>query len=319
MNGDTDRLAELAGGVLAGDTRTIAQAISLLENDASAARGLLAALHPVAGQAYAIGVTGPPGAGKSTLISALVREARRAGQSVGVVSIDPTSPFTDGALLGDRIRLAEHYLDPGVFIRSMGSRGQAGGLAASTLQTVLILGAAGKDVVFIETVGAGQGEIGVLGVADSVVLVLMPGSGDAIQALKSGIMEIPDVIALNKSDLPGAQQAAKELRQVLSLGGVSSAPEVALTSARSGEGTVELWGVLERRRLEGAADGSFTRRRGDNLVEGAFAAATVRIRRYLDQAARSDPELGAMLEQVRSGELDPFSAVDEIVRRMLPQ
>jgi LAO/AO transport system kinase len=317
VNRDSGRRDQLAAGVLAGDTRTIAQAISLLENDAPEARGLLAALHSTGGQAYTIGVTGPPGAGKSTLISALVREARAAGQSVGVVSIDPTSPFTDGALLGDRIRLAEHFLDPGVFIRSMGSRGQAGGLAASTLQTVLILGAAGKDVVFIETVGTGQGEIGVLGVADSVVLVLMPGSGDAIQALKSGIMEIPDLIALNKSDLPGAEQAAKELRQVLSLG--TTPPALALTSARSGEGVAELWAVLERRRREGAGDGSLARRRGDNLVEGALAAATVQMRRYLDEAVRSDPELGAMLEQVRSGALDPFSAVDELVARMHPQ
>ncbi len=212
--------AELAAGVRAGDARALARAISLLEDGEPAGRELMAALAGEGARALTVGVTGPPGAGKSTLISALVAELRARGKTVGVVSVDPTSPFGEGALLGDRIRLAEHFLDPGVFIRSMGSRGHPGGLAASSLQTLLLLGAAGKDVVFLETVGAGQGELAVRTAADAVVLVLAPGAGDTVQALKAGIMEIPDVIALNKGDLPGAESAAARApRGALALGG----------------------------------------------------------------------------------------------------
>jgi len=207
--------AELAEGVLAGDVLSLARAISMLEDGDRGGPELLRALRGSGAPVHAVGVTGPPGVGKSTLISALVGEARAGGLSVGVVAVDPTSPFSEGAVLGDRVRLAEHFLDPDVFIRSMGSRGRAGGLAESTLQTLVLLGAAGKDVVFLETVGSGQGEVGVLSIADTVVLVLMPGSGDSVQALKAGIMEIPDLIALNKRDLPGVERSARELRQVL--------------------------------------------------------------------------------------------------------
>src|SRR5207249_2928652 len=189
--------ATLVDGVRAGEARALARAISLVEDSDPAANELVRELYPQTGHAYAVGLTGPPGVGKSSLASALIRHVRAAGATVGMISVDPSSPFTQGALLGDRIRLTDHFLDPGVFIRSMGTRGHLGGLTEAALQAMLVLDAAGKDVVFVETVGAGQSEIEVIGIADTVLLVLMPGSGDSVQALKAGIMEIPDVIAVN--------------------------------------------------------------------------------------------------------------------------
>src|SRR5215208_3973160 len=188
----------LVHGVRSGDRRALARAITLIENADPLSYDVVRELYPETGGAYAVGVTGPPGVGKSSLISALVRHVRAQQQTVGVISVDPSSPFSKGALLGDRIRLADHFLDPGVFIRSMGTRGHLGGLAEATLQALLVLDAAGRDLVFLETVGAAQGEIEVIGVADSILLALMPGSGDSVQALKAGIMEIPDVIVVNK-------------------------------------------------------------------------------------------------------------------------
>ncbi|MGH3003261.1 MAG: methylmalonyl Co-A mutase-associated GTPase MeaB, partial [Gaiellaceae bacterium] len=208
----------LASGVRGGDRRALARAITLVENGDPLAYQVVGDVYGQTGHTHAVGVTGPPGVGKSTLLSALIRLARGHGETVGVISVDPSSPFTHGALLGDRIRLTEHFLDPEVFIRSMGTRGHLGGLAETTLQSLLVLDASGKDVVFLETVGTGQSEVGVLSIADTVVLALMPGSGDAIQALKAGIMEIPDVIAINKMDHPMAKAMLSEVRQVLSLG-----------------------------------------------------------------------------------------------------
>src|SRR6266581_4668813 len=208
----------LAEGVRAGDTRALARAISLVENGDPLAYDLVRDIYPETGRTYSVGITGPPGVGKSSLISTLIGHIREQGRTIGVISVDPSSPFTEGALLGDRIRLSDHFLDPGVFIRSMGTRGHLGGLAEATLQALLVLDAAGKDLVFLETVGAGQSEVGVISIADTVVLVLMPGSGDSIQALKAGIMEIPDVIVVNKRDHPLAETMRNEVRQVLRLG-----------------------------------------------------------------------------------------------------
>ena len=203
--------------VRAGDRRALARAITLVENGDALAAGVVRELYRLTGKAHSLGVTGPPGVGKSSLISALVHHVRGLERSVGVISVDPSSPFTQGALLGDRIRLSDHFLDPGVFIRSMGSRGHLGGLSEATLQTLLLMDAAGREHVFLETVGAGQSEVEVAGIADTVLLVLMPGSGDSIQALKAGIMEIPDVIAVNKRDSPGAETMANDGRSMRSL------------------------------------------------------------------------------------------------------
>src|SRR5712692_7446329 len=225
-----------------GDRRALARAISLVENSDPLAYEIVRDLYPHTGHAYAVGVTGPPGVGKSSLIAGLLPHVRGLGLSVGVVSVDPSSPFSQGALLGDRIRLADHFLDPGVFIRSMGTRGHLGGLAEATLQALLLLDAAGKDIVFLETVGTGQGEVEVIGVADTVVLVLMPGSGDSVQALKAGMMEIPDVIAINKMDHPAAKTMLNEVRSILSLDkGSAWRPPIVLTDATRNEGVPELW------------------------------------------------------------------------------
>src|ERR687883_437111 len=226
----------LAAGVRAGDKRALARAITLVENSDPLAYELVRDVYPETGGAYAVGLTGPPGVGKSSLVSALVRLVRADDADVGVVSVDPSSPFTHGALLGDRIRLADHFLDPEVFIRSMGTRGHLGGLAEATLQALLVLDAAGKELIFLETVGAGQGEVEVIGIADTVLLVLMPGSGDSIQALKAGIMEIPDVIAINKRDHPAAKTMLNEVRSILSLDKERAwRPPIVLTEATRGE------------------------------------------------------------------------------------
>src|SRR3989449_543806 len=201
MHGRRDWTREsLAEGVRTGDRRALARAISVVENGDPLAYDLVRDIYPETGRTYSVGITGPPGVGKSSLISTLIGHIREQHQTVGVISVDPSSPFTQGALLGDRIRLSDHFLDPGVFIRSMGTRGHLGGLAETTLQALLILDAAGKELVFVETVGAGQSEVEVIGIADTVVLVLMPGSGDSAQALKAGLMGIPDVIGGNKMD-----------------------------------------------------------------------------------------------------------------------
>ena len=271
-------------------------------------------LYPGTGKAVTVGVTGPPGVGKSSLISALVRHVRGLGRSVGVVSVDPSSPFSQGALLGDRIRLTDHFLDPGVFIRSMSTRGHLGGLAEAALQTVLLLDAAGREVIFLETVGTGQSEVEVIGIADTVLLVLMPGSGDSVQALKAGIMEIPDVIAINKMEQAGAKSMLNEVRSVLALDPeVERRPPILLTEALRGEGIVELWEALEERRERLASDGRLEERRRRNLATEVFAVASLRARRRLEAAVASDARLGALVESVQRREVDPLTAVGEIV------
>ena len=233
---------ELVAGIRAGDHRALARAITLVENHDPGASAVVSELYSQTGTAFSVGITGPPGVGKSSLIAALVRHVRGLGLTVGVISVDPSSPFTQGALLGDRIRLVDHFLDPGVFIRSMGTRGHLGGLAEATLQTLLLLDAAGRDVIFLETVGTGQSEVEVMGIADEVLLVLMPGSGDSVQALKAGIMEIPDVIAINKMDQPGAKALLNDIRTVMSLSpDAERQPAIVLTEAIRGEGVDALW------------------------------------------------------------------------------
>jgi LAO/AO transport system kinase len=310
-------LERLVEGVLSGDRRALARSITLVESSDPLAYELIKELYPRTGRAYAIGVTGPPGVGKSTLISALVRHVREREASVGVISVDPSSPFTRGALLGDRIRLADHFLDPDVFIRSMGTRGHLGGLAEATLQAALVLDAAGKDIVFLETVGAGQSEVEIISIADTVLLVLMPGSGDSIQALKAGIMEIPDVIAVNKRDHPAAKTMVNEVQSILALdteGGWR--PPIVLTEAVSGEGAKELWERIDEHRRHLEADGLLAERRASNLAREVFAVASARAKSHLEQAVADDPELGRLLGEVQRRELDPLTAVREILEKV---
>jgi LAO/AO transport system kinase len=308
-------VAELADGVRAGDTRALARAISLVERGDPEASELVRLLFPETGRAHVVGVTGSPGVGKSSLVSALVGALRGQGRTAGVISVDPTSPFTHGAILGDRIRLGEHFLDPGVFIRSMGTRGHEGGLAEATLQAALILDAAGKDVVFLETVGTGQGEIGILSMSDTVLLVLQPGSGDAVQALKAGIMEIPDVIAINKLDHPQAGATRSDVRQMLGLGG-GEVPPIVSTEALRGDGVPELLAAIDAHKAALEAAGTLSERRARNLAAEVYTVASARARRHLENAVRDDPELEQLLAQVRLRQLDPLTAVHEILRKV---
>jgi LAO/AO transport system kinase len=307
----------LAEGVRTGDTRALARAISLVENGDPLAYDLVRDIYPDTGRTYAVGITGPPGVGKSSLISGLIGHIRAQERTIGVISVDPSSPFTHGALLGDRIRLSDHFLDPGVFIRSMGTRGHLGGLAETTLQALLVLDAAGKDLVFLETVGAGQSEVEVIGIADTVVLVLMPGSGDSVQALKAGIMEIPDVIAINKMDHPAAKTMLKEVRSILSLDRDRAwKPPIVLTEATRGENIPELWEKVEEHRAHLESGGLLEERRRKNLAGEVFAVASGRAKAHLQQAVADDPELRRLLDEVQRRELDPLTAVKEIMEKV---
>ena len=305
---------ELVTGVLAGDRRALARAISLVEDRAPEAEEIVRLVYPSTGRAASIGVTGPPGVGKSSLVSALVGHARGLGSSVGVVSVDPSSPFTRGALLGDRIRLADHFLDPHVYIRSMGTRGHLGGLAEATLQALLLVDASGKDVVFVETVGTGQSEVEVIGIADVVLLVLMPGSGDAVQALKAGIMEIPDVIAINKMDHPAAGTMLQEVRSIVALDPVRERrPSILLTEALRGEGVPELWDALQGRRRELDDRGELDARRQRNLSGEVEALAVGRLRQLVREAMEEEPSVRELMGGVRGRQVDPLTAVSAVV------
>jgi LAO/AO transport system kinase len=312
----TDPNPSLAERLLAGDKRALARGISLVEDDDPEGWELVREVYPRTGNASVVGFTGPPGAGKSTLIGALIRLQRERGRSVAVLSIDPSSPFRGGALLGDRIRLSEHFLDPGVFIRSMATRGALGGLAEAALQTALLMDAAGKDDVFLETVGVGQAEVDVIDHADSVVLVLIPGSGDSIQALKAGVMEIPDVIVVNKSDHPLTDTMVREIRGVLSL-----APQkgwrvpIVKTEAARGTGVEELAERLAEHRAYVEAEGTLSERRRRNLRNEVLGLATMRLRRALEASLHEDAEVAELLDQVVERKLDPATAASTILAR----
>ena len=297
--------AALAELVCAGDRRAIARAISWIEDEHSSASELVAALWPKTSGALVVGITGPPGVGKSTLVGALVREIRSAGQTVGVVAVDPSSPFTQGAVLGDCVRLVEHDTDDGVFFRSMGSRGRLGGVAEATALASAVLRAAGFDVILIETVGAGQSDIRIADMSDIVVLALQPGSGDSVQAIKAGVMEIPDIVALTKCDLPGVDMFRSELRLALGID-PDRAPRLVEVSAPNQTGLKELWAAVVSCREELGAAAIEVRRQG-GLEREAVAAAATRAGARAQQAIDQDPEVQGALAQLHAGTLDPLA------------
>jgi LAO/AO transport system kinase len=310
--------ADLAARLLDGDKRALARAISLVEDDDPEGWALVREVYPKTGHAHVIGLTGPPGVGKSTLIGAMTKNARERDKQVAVLSIDPSSPFTQGALLGDRIRLTDHFLDPGVFIRSMASRGSLGGLSEATLQAALLMDASGKDVVLLETVGVGQAEVDIIDHADTVILALMPGSGDSIQALKAGVMEIPDVIVVNKADHPLTDTMVREIRGVLSLGPkMSWRVPIVKTEAARGEGVDELVETIEKHREHIAAEGTLEERRRRNLMNEVMELAAVRLRRKLEDSLREDPSVQELLREVVQRRLDPASAAAKLLEREL--
>ncbi|MET7298758.1 methylmalonyl Co-A mutase-associated GTPase MeaB [Embleya sp. NPDC005575] len=309
-------VATLVAQAREGKPRAVARLISLVEDASPKLREVMAALAPLAGNAYVIGLTGSPGVGKSTSTTALVSAYRRLGRRVGVLAVDPSSPFSGGALLGDRVRMQDHATDPGVYIRSMASRGHLGGLSWSTPQALRVLDAAGCDVVIVETVGVGQSEVEIASMADSTVVLLAPGMGDGIQAAKAGILEIGDLYVVNKADRDGAATTARELGHMLSLGEVRGPgdwrPPIVKTVASRGEGVDEVVEALEKHRAWMEAGGELTRRRQRRVADEVEAIAVTALRARIGDL-RGGLRLDALAGRVLSGDLDPYAAADELI------
>jgi LAO/AO transport system kinase len=304
--------------VLAGDSRAIARAITLIENEAPSSMALLRDLFPHTGRSYLVGVTGPPGAGKSTLTDRLTTAIRATGRTVGIVAVDPTSPFTGGAILGDRVRMQAHASDDGVFIRSMATRGHLGGLARATSEVALVFDAAGKDVVLIETVGVGQDEVDIVRSADVSIVTVVPGAGDDVQALKAGIMEIADIFVVNKADREGADRTVASIEALLSLqhyGADDWRPPIVKTEATTGKGVDELMAAIERFRAHPAGGGVARRRaRAEWRVRELLSQ---RFQQHVERAVLAPGELERLLDRIADREIDPYSAIDDVLARAL--
>ena len=313
-------MSDLACRLLSGEQRALSRIISMLERGDPSAAGVMRDIDSRTGRAYTLGITGPPGAGKSTIVDQLTRHLRERDMRVGIVAVDPTSPFSGGALLGDRIRMQRHYLDSGVFIRSIATRGQAGGLPRIVKGVARALDAAGYDIVIIETVGVGQTELGIMGVADTVAVALIPEAGDAIQALKAGVMEIADIYVVNKADRDGADQMAASVTAMLhmSLTTPEWVPPVMLTSAHTGTGIAELWEKLSEHRAYLEASGNLERRRGEHRTQEFMEVVEEELVRRLRHMVQSDPALLSMLERIACKEAEPYSAALEFLSTSSP-
>jgi len=310
--------ATLSARVLEGDPRALARAISLIEDEAPEGAELVRRIFAQTGRAYLIGITGAPGSGKSTLVDRLTAAIRATSQTVGIVAVDPTSPFSGGAILGDRVRMQAHAGDAGVFIRSMATRGHLGGLARATSEVALVLDASGKDVVIIETVGVGQDEIDIVRTADVSVVTIVPGSGDEVQALKAGIMEIADIFVVNKADREGADRTSASIEANLSLqtfGPDEWRPPIVKTEATAGRGIADLLDAIERFRTHTEATrGARRRARAEFRMRELLAHRFIR---HVEQRVLSDGEFGRILDRIAAREVDPYSAVDDIMKRAL--
>ncbi len=308
----------LADRVIEGDPRAMARAISLIEDEAPAATAIIQRIFPATGRAYLVGVTGPPGAGKSTLVDRMVGDLRGRGLAVGVIAVDPTSPFTGGAILGDRVRMQAHAADPGVFIRSMATRGHLGGLARTTGDAALVLDAAGVDVIIIETVGVGQDEIEIVRTADASVVTVVPGSGDEVQAIKAGIMEIADVFVVNKADREGADRAVASIEAMQSLQQSPAGawrPPIVRTVATSGQGVTDLWAAIEAFRAHtGPVHGPRRRARAEFRLRELLGH---RFLQHVERHVLGAGEMAGMLDSVAARQIDHYSVVDAIMRRAL--
>ena len=309
-------LSRYVSGMLKGGERYLARLITLVESDSEAVPDIMRIIFPNLGNAFKIGITGPPGAGKSTVIEKLTREARSNRRGVGIVCVDPTSPFTGGAILGDRIRMDRHYLDEGVYIRSMATRGRLGGIASATSNVAKLLDAFGKDLIFIETVGVGQTETDILGIADLIVVVLVPEAGDSIQAMKAGLLEIADVFLINKADRPGAENLANELMAALhSREDISSLEKPVLTAqAANGVGMVQLYEVLQRQRENMRRSGLFEGRRTEQRRKEFINIVEVMVRNRLLNTIDEDTMLRNFLGKVEQGIAEPYATAGEMLK-----
>ncbi|NQT48902.1 MAG: methylmalonyl Co-A mutase-associated GTPase MeaB [Chloroflexi bacterium] len=308
-------MTDLVKKMLSGDRQSLARLITLVEREGPEVAAIMAAIYPHTGKAFSVGVTGPPGGGKSTLVARLTSIARGKGSQVGVLAVDPTSPFSGGAILGDRVRMQQHYLDDGVFIRSMATRGSYGGLPKTASSVVKVLDAAGKDIIYIETVGVGQTEIDIMEASDTTVVVLVPEAGDTIQTMKAGLMEIADVFVVNKADRPGADYLVAEIQGMLHQNQKQSwwqVPVVA-TQAANDVGTEELFEHIERHRQALEESGNLAAKRAQQRRKDLLRNIEHSITKLVMEQVEMDEQLATYLERVAKGEIDPYSAAKEIL------